>query len=1443
MNSLTFKSTAMIKRYSLLLVLFFLVSMVKAQVNYAFSATTGTFNSIAATGTNPTLVSPDAAYTASDEGFANGVPIGFNFIYNGSTYTSVNINANGYLSLGAGFILDPNENYYYDTLSGGPLSLTSARPLIAPFWADMDLQAVTNLTYSVSGTAPNRIFTVEWANLLWDYTSTAASISFQAKLYETTNVIDFIYKQESGTPNPDKAGIGITAAGTGVGNFLSLSDASAAPTASSTIEAKIYTRPATGQIYRFTPRVCDPPTNLVLTNVTGTSATITWTAFVGATGYEYTVTNSNTPPSGSGTATTATTANLTGLVAGVNYVYVRTNCGGGFFSQWAVKAIVPCTTNVSPANGATNVSIPPNVSWNAVPGATGYTIMFSTDGGITYSNIGSVNSSTTSTTIPGTVSSTTYYWYIRAEGGNDTASQSCSTNAFSFTTEVGGCVAVSAFTQNFDAATVPALPTCWNRVGLGGIGVRTQTTNPASSPNTVYIYSSTTTSLAVMSMRPVTGASTNTNWLRFDARGNFTAGANIEVGYLTNPTDSSTFVSLQTVNIGTLTYQNYTVTPGPITGSDITLAFRHTGAPAFSVLIDNVTWEAAPSCVPPTALGHSSITTTGAQMDWTAPTSGTPASYDLYYSTSNVTPTSTTTPSTSGITSTTATLTGLTPSTQYFVWVRSNCGAGGLSTWSVPDSFYTQCGATNVPYLQNFELATVPNMPPCTSSENVGTGNNWATVSNPGNGFTSQNLGYGYNAANAADAWFYTQGLNLTAGTSYRLTFKYGNNSATFIESMNVSYGTSASAVGMANLIVDYPSITAITVTPATSVTDFTPATTGVYYIGFHVYSIADQFNLYVDDISVELTPSCSEPTALVHSGITTTGAQMDWTAPTSGTPASYDLYYSTSNVPPTSTTTPSTSGITSTTATLTGLTPSTQYFVWVRSNCGASGYSTWSSVPDSFYTQCGVTNVPYLQDFELATLPNMPPCTSSENVGTGNNWVTVSNPGNGFTSQNLRYGYNTTNAADAWFYTQGLNLTGGTSYRLTFKYGNNSATFVESMNVNYGTSASAVSMTNPIVDYPTITALNVTPAISATDFTPTTTGVYYIGFHVYSVADQFNLFVDDISVDVTPAPPTNDPCTGAINLPNGVPVPGTTIGATESLPANLCNGFTGDANDDVWYSITAINNGDVNINLLPNGTFDAVLEAFTGSCTGTLTSIGCADDSLNAQSENLLLTGLNAGQVVYIRVFNFDPIGAEGTFVITATGSAILPVKLVSFKGERAGLRNNLYWATASEQNNRGFELQRSADGENFSALTFVPSKAINGNSSTVLSYQFYDEKPFSGNNYYRLKQVDTDGKITYSFVVLVKGVRSNSISMSAVYPNPTNANLKVVLSAPASNSVRLVITDVAGKVVMQQASGIILGDNLINVNVAHLPSGTYMIKTVCKNGCETTVSKFVKQ
>ena len=100
----------------------------------------------------------------------------------------------------------------------------------------------------------------------------------------------------------------------------------------------------------------------------------------------------------------------------------------------------------------------------------------------------------------------------------------------------------------------------------------------------------------------------------------------------------------------------------------------------------------------------------------------------------------------------------------------------------------------------------------------------------------------------------------------------------------------------------------------------------------------------------------------------------------------------------------------------------------------------------------CTVSNIPYSQDFESVTVPVIPDCTSIQNSGSGNNWETANSNSYGFLSNALRYTYHSTNAANAWFFTGGLNLIGGTSYRITFRYGNTGTTFPEKLKVAYGT-------------------------------------------------------------------------------------------------------------------------------------------------------------------------------------------------------------------------------------------------------------------------------------------------------------------------------------------------------------------------------------------------------
>jgi hypothetical protein len=343
-----------------------------------------------------------------------------------------------------------------------------------------------------------------------------------------------------------------------------------------------------------------------------------------------------------------------------------------------------------------------------------------------------------------------------------------------------------------------------------------------------------------------------------------------------------------------------------------------------------------PTCGIPNGLSSSAFTTTTATISWTAPTTAPSNGYQYYYATTNTAPTAATTPSGDvGAGITTANLTSLSVGTQYYFWVRSNCGSE-TSAWSASATFATNCLSTTVPYTQNFETVTPPLLPTCTSAVNYGTGNIWSVVNNPGNGFTTNTLRYPYNFAAAADTWFFTQGIEMVAGTSYRISYNYGCSSTFYTERMKVAYGVSANASDMTNVLFDHTAIN--TAVLEFNQVDFTPTADGVYYFGFQAYSIANQFNIHVDNISIDFTPACSAPIGLTTSGLTFDSVTVNWAAVATAT--NYEYVLDTVATAPTGAGT----SIAATTFSSTTLTPSTTYYFYVRTNCNGT-YSAWSTI------------------------------------------------------------------------------------------------------------------------------------------------------------------------------------------------------------------------------------------------------------------------------------------------------------------------------------------------------------------------------------------------------------------------------------------------------------------------------------------------------------------
>lgn len=282
------------RKFYLLLLSCALLFTAKAQIFYSFKDSTGTYTSITGTYVTTKALSTGSgvASPAWDDGYANGITIPFTFTYNGVAYTKINVCTNGFATLGTAFTTTKSTTapIYYsspDLLGTNDPNDTIPRPILAPFWADLIFPAGVaagnssqGLSYTTTGTTPNRIFTIQWHNAGWDWSATAGTMDFQIKIFETTNVIMFVYNREAGaivngnggTSNP--ASIGLSAKGYGLGNFISVSDSTNNATVSKFTESTITGRPNSGQYYIFTP--VTPLTNdAAITKVYSTSVVST----------------------------------------------------------------------------------------------------------------------------------------------------------------------------------------------------------------------------------------------------------------------------------------------------------------------------------------------------------------------------------------------------------------------------------------------------------------------------------------------------------------------------------------------------------------------------------------------------------------------------------------------------------------------------------------------------------------------------------------------------------------------------------------------------------------------------------------------------------------------------------------------------------------------------------------------------------------------------------------------------------------------------------------------------------------------------------------------------------------------------------------------------------------------------------------------------------------
>jgi hypothetical protein len=223
-------------------------------------------------------------------------------------------------------------------------------------------------------------------------------------------------------------------------------------------------------------------------------------------------------------------------------------------------------------------------------------------------------------------------------------------------------------------------------------------------------------------------------------------------------------------------------------------------------------------------------------------------------------------------------------------------------------------------------------------------------------------------------------------------------------------------------------------------------------------------------------------------------------------------------------------------------------------------------------------------------------------------------------------------------------------------------------------------------------------------------------------------------------------------------------------------------------------------------------------------------DNQINAQ----IAAGNNgSGIIVWQDDRNYNT-SSDDIYVSLVNNDGVLPVNLLSFTAEYLHSIVQLNWQTTSEINNQYFSIERSADALRFDSIGMIKNIFnVHGNAQ----YSFEDNNPLNGINYYRLKQADDDGHITYSKIIPVQ-VNKIATQLFTVYPNPAKEFITAHLKIPL-NAIDILVYDNGGQKLIEQ--NMPSGSVQVTVNITRLPAGSYNMIVVDKSGKRYTTA-FIK-
>ncbi|WP_162927098.1 fibronectin type III domain-containing protein [Flavobacterium psychrotrophum] len=627
-----------------------------------------------------------------------------------------------------------------------------------------------------------------------------------------------------------------------------------------------------------------------------------------------------------------------------------------------VSLIIPqCLTPL--ALTATSTINNATISWTAptiVP-ANGYEYYYSTTNTAPVTPTGSVAAGVLSVPLSSLTANTTYYFWVRSVC--DATTKSDWSGPATFRTDCNA-VTVFPFNETFESAAASTTPDCWTVIDANADGDKWTTVNDAT-----YAHGGTKS----VTLYTDFNSGANNDWLITPA---ITLAGNQRLRYwvrarsASEPNDYTVKLSTTgrapadfTTTLQTLTtvantaYQEVIIDLSAYSGTTY-IAFHVPpgGLDGYYIYIDDVTVENRPACNAPAVSAATNITETTATIGWTA-LATTPANgYEYYVSSTNTAPVAATTP-TNTTTGNSVNLTSLTASTSYYWWVRSACAGTEKSEWAAGGSFYTGYCITTPGTVNATDIVTNVAITPTygaaytNSSSNSST--NYTSYSNTpvvlyrGIANNTVAITFGTDGTQYSAAWIdYNQNLIFDADEAIGVATTAAAGSATATYTFTVPAGAT---LGNTKLRVRGGSDSAYTASGACTQSSY------------------GETEDYI--VTIANAPTCFIPTAVAvtTTSVTHNGAAVTWTAPAQGTATSYQYEVRTTGTPGTAGAVFTDSTV-STGTTLTNLTQGTQYTVYVRTFCGGTDYSAWTT-GTTFSTHM-LTPVTWTEPFATTTLP-----------------------------------------------------------------------------------------------------------------------------------------------------------------------------------------------------------------------------------------------------------------------------------------------------------------------------------------------------------------------------------------------------------------------------------------------------------------------------------------